>query len=397
MRLLLLSVFVAAGAVYSLLALRSYREERLAREPSLSLSLSLPAVGITAVHPEANLRLLREAMERNDYSDELLPHLETAFEEAPTFYQPPVLMAAFYANRLERPELIRRSFELALERFPSNGRLHLTYAEWLLTPRETAPYRAYREDDSARSDEHQRALDELETATELEPDLTPTALELLTRFQTPVSEWVDRLPRTDSTRAQLLEALDRSPRDGETRRRVLSEFLSEGSSPELFRSIDHYAERWNEPELALAAAAKWHEAALDHGSGSELAQATVSLARHELDRSAANEAYRLSRETLAAMEERNLPSVSELQLLCALGELYLSRHQTGTAQGLFSEAVTRSRDYVPAHLGLARIYQSSGDLESARRELEQALSFDPSNAQALRQMEEVRKLSPARR
>lgn len=393
MRLLLLSVFVAAGTVYCLFAVRSYREERLARASSPSFSPET----LAAIHPEANLRFVREAMERNDYSNDLLPHLETAFEQAPSFYQPPLLMAAFYANRLERPELIRRSFEVALARFPSNGRLHLTYAEWLLTPRATAPYRAYRDDEPPRSDAEKRALDEILTATALEPELTRTALGLLIRFQTPVAEWADKLPRNDDTRALLLEALDRSPLDRETRRRVLSECLAQGSSPELFRSSEHYAGRWNEPELALAAAERWREAALDRGLGAELARATVTLARHELERNDQDRAYRLLRETLATMEERNLPGNDALELLCSLGEVYLNHRHAGTAQGLFSEAVARSRDYVPAYLGLARTYQASGDLESARRELEQALSLDPSNERALRQIEEIRKLSLARR
>jgi Tfp pilus assembly protein PilF len=393
MRLLLLSVFVAAGALYSSLAVRSYREERLARASSTPLPPSSPA----AVHPEASLRLVREAMERNDYSDDLLPHLESAFEQAPSFYQPPLLMAAFYANRLEKPDVIQRSFEVALARFPSNGRLHLTFAEWLLTPRATLPYRVYRDRGESRSDVEKRAVDELVRATELEPDITRTALGLLVRFETPVSEWADRLPRTDSTRAMLLEALDRSPRDRDTRRKLLSDCLAEGSSPELFRSIDYYAERWNEPEIGLAAAEKWRQAALDRGLGGELARATVTLARHELERNDPDRAYRLLRETLANIEERNLPADSALDLLCSLGEIYLNHHLTGTAQGVFSEAVARSRDYVPAHLGLASTYRASGDLESARRELQQTLVLDPSNARALRQLDELERLSQTRR
>jgi Tfp pilus assembly protein PilF len=395
MRLLLLSLFAACGIAYGYLAFRSYEEERLARESS---STSTVSPDFTAIHPEANLRVLREAMERDDYSDALLPHLETALEEAPASYQAPLLMAAFYANRMERPDLIRRSFEAALARFPTNGRLHLSFAEWLLTPRETAPYRAYRDDDpSGRGEAQKRALDEIQRATALEPDLTRQALAVLIRFQTPVADWADKLPRTDATRALMLEALDRSPGDRETRKRLLSEFLAEGSSVELFRSLDYYADRWNEPEIALGAAERWRETALDQGMGSELARATSTLARRELDGNEEEEAYRLLRETLATMEERNLPSESALELLCSLGDVYLNRRQAGTAQGLFSEAVARSRDYVPAYLGLARTYQASGDLESAARELERALSLDPSNARALRQMEEIRKLSLTRR
>ena len=120
MRLALTFLLLAAGALYTGAAWHSYREDVNAREGRANP----PAEGFR--HPEANLRILREAIETNDYSDRLVPHLERSLEEAPSFYQPPLLMAAFYANRLERPELTRRSFEAALTRFPSNGRLHLS-------------------------------------------------------------------------------------------------------------------------------------------------------------------------------------------------------------------------------------------------------------------------------
>ena len=129
MRLLLILLFSAAGALYSVAAFHAYREETFARTTATD---RLPE---DAVHPEANLRVIREAIETRDYTDRLLPRLERALDEAPSFYQPPLLLAAFRANRLELPEQTARSFEAALSRFPSNGRLHLMYAEWLLTPR----------------------------------------------------------------------------------------------------------------------------------------------------------------------------------------------------------------------------------------------------------------------
>ncbi len=139
MRLALLFLLLAAGALYTGAAWHSYREEVSARE----IGTSPPPEGFT--HPEANLRILRESFENNDYSDRLFAHLAGSLQQAPSFYQPPFLMASFYANRLERPDLARKSFEAAIARFPSNGRLHLTYTEWLLTPRATAPYRSFRE------------------------------------------------------------------------------------------------------------------------------------------------------------------------------------------------------------------------------------------------------------
>jgi Tfp pilus assembly protein PilF len=389
MRLALLSLLLAAGAIYSASAWHSYREELNARGGGASP----PAEGF--IHPEANLRILREAIETNDYTDRLLPHLERSLEEAPSFYQAPLLMAAFYANRLERPELTRKSFEAALARFPSNGRLHLTYAEWLLTPRATAPYRAYRNE--AGPESRTLALDRLESATALEPDLTRQALGLMLRIQVPVGEWADRLPRSEATKALILDTVDRAPDDREVREILLGEFLETASTIELSQRVAYYAEKWGEPELALAAATKWRDAAVAAGEGREIVRATIAVARHHLASGESERAYRLLRETLTTMEERSLPSENSLELLCLLADEYRNRRQHAMAQGLYSEAVALSPYYAPAYLGLARNYRALGDLENASRELEEVLGFDPSNAAAARELEELTKLTIGRR
>lgn len=389
MRLALLSLFLAAGAVYISGAWHSYREESGARESGRSA----PPEGFT--HPEANLRILREAIETNDYTDRLLPHLERSLEQAPSSYQAPLLMATFYANRLERPELTRRSFEAALARFPSNGRLHLMYAEWLLTPRATAPYRAYRRETGP--DSRALALDRLESAAALEPELTRQALLLMLRFQVPVGEWADRLPRSESTNALILETADRALEDGDVRARLLTEFLSTASTLELRQRIAQYADRWGEPELAFEAASKWREAAVAAGEGREIVRSTVAVARHLLASGDSERAYPLLRETLTVMEERSLPSESSLELLCLVADEYRNRRQFAMAQALYSEAIALSRYYARAYLGLARNYRALGDLESARLELEEVLGFDPSNAGAARELEELTRLAIGRR
>jgi len=389
MRLTLLSLLIAVGAVYSAAAWHSYREDVNAR----GSGATPPPEGF--IHPEANLRILREALETNDYTDRLSIHLERSLEEAPSFYQPPLLMAAFYANRLERPDLTRRSFEAALTRFPSNGRLHLTYAEWLLTPRATAPYRAFRNE--AGPESREPALERLTSATALEPDLTRQALELMLRFQVPVAEWADRLPRSETTKALILDAVDRAPADSEERQSLLVEFLETASTIELSQRIAYYAERWSEPELSLRAATSWRESAVQAGAGREIVRSTVATARHLLDSGDSDRAYRVLRETLTIIEERSLPSESALELLCLLADEYRNRRQHAMAQGLYSEAVALSPYHAPAYVGLARNYRALGDLANARRELEQVIGFDPSNADAIRELEALAKLAPGRR
>jgi FimV-like protein len=67
------------------------------------------------------------------------------------------------------------------------------------------------------------------------------------------------------------------------------------------------------------------------------------------------------------------------------------------AQGLYSEAVALAPHYAPAYLGLARNYRALGDLENARHELEEVIGFDPSNADATRELQELTKLTIGRR
>ena len=389
MRLALLLLFLAASAFYTGAAWHSYREEVNARAAPGTPSPE------GSKHPEANLRILRNAIETNDYTDRLLPHFERSLEEAPSFYQPPLLMAAFYANRLERPDLTRRSFEAALARFPSNGRLHLTYAEWLLTPRATLPYRAFREDAGAES--RGLALERLASATALEPDLTRQALYLMLRFRIPVAEWADRLPRSESTNALILETVDRAPGNRDVRGSLLREFLATASTIELRRRIATYAETWGEPELGLEGASSWREAAVAAADGPEIVRATVAIVRHFLRSGDSERAYQLLRETLTVLEERSLPSESALELLCRVADEYRRVRQFAMAQGLYSEAVALSPYHAPAYLGLARNYRALGDLENARRELEELIGFDPSNADAVRELEELTKLAIGRR
>jgi tetratricopeptide (TPR) repeat protein len=195
----------------------------------------------------------------------------------------------------------------------------------------------------------------------------------------------------------MLDTVDRAPVDRDVRARLLTEFLETASTLELSKRIDYYAERWGEPELAHLAASKWRDAAVAAGEGREIVRATVAVAHHLLGSGDSERAYQLLRETLTILEERSLPSESALELLCLLADEYRNRRQHAMAQALYSEAVALSPYYAPAYLGLARNYRALGDLENARHELEEVIDFDPSNADATRELEELTKLAIGRR
>jgi Tfp pilus assembly protein PilF len=377
MRPLILAALALVGSLYGVAAYRSFEEETAAR------GAATPSREPHR-HPEANLRVLREAFATGDYSDGLTPRLERALEEAPSFYQPAFLLATFHANRIDEPERTRAGFEAALERFPSNGRLHLTFAEWLLTPRPTAPYRANRVDASPerRAETLALALDHVERAAALEPELTRQALNLMLRARLPAAEWSRRLPRNEATRRLLLEATDRAPRDRETREALLREFLAEPESVTLDHSLEQYAGKWGFPELALDAAEHWRRAALDAGTARDIRLATVAVVTRRLEGGDVDGAYELLRETLRVMEERHLADTETVELLAAAGDVYLTARRNALAQGLFTEAVTLSPYHVRSRLGLARVYREAGDVEGARAELGRVLDLEPANQQA---------------
>ena len=385
MRFLVLSLFGLAGTLYSFAAFEAYREEVRARDvaaPGKPGNNEPSEPSTPSRHPEANLRRLRNAFASEDYTDDLEPYLERALRQAPTFYQPPFLLAAFYANRLEQPETIERGFKAALTRFPSNGRLHLTFAEWLLTPRATAPYRAYRADSGTSDDEApKRAIRHIARATSLEPAVTRQALDLLLRFRIPMNKWTDVLPGDETTRQLILHAADRAPKDRDARRQLLTSYLSDAVGGATLRTLTHFGRKWDEPQIALAASERWHQLALESGVGLKLTRATLSLAWECLDNAQPDRAYRVVRSTLAAMEERGLGEDSA-ELLVRMGDMYLTRGQVAMAQSLFTEAAALFPFHAPAYLGLAHAHQRAGERDDAIRELRRVLELDPENNQA---------------
>lgn len=382
MRLLVLSLFGLAGTLYSFAAFESYREEVRARGTGASFEPIKNEPSEPSRHPEANLRRLRQAFASENYTDDLQPYLERALAQAPTFYQPSFLLAAFYANRLEHPETIEGGFEAALTRFPSNGRLHMTFAEWLLTPRATQPYRSYRADAGPDDDDaRERAIQHVARAASLEPELTRQALDLLLRFRFPMNTWNDVLPGDETTRQLILHAADRAPRDADTRRQLLTSCLSDAVAGATLRTVAHFGRKWDEPQIALAASERWHELALESGIGIELRPATLNLAREYLENAQPESAYRVVRTALTAMEEGGFAEDSA-ELLVGTGDIYLARGQVAMAQSLYTEAAALFPFHAPAYLGLAHAHQRAGAPDDAILEARRVLELDPGNHRA---------------
>ena len=378
MRLFILSVVALFGGLYAYAAFDVFQEEQGAQDPG--------AVAVTVLgpprHPEANLQHLRASFASGEYSNELKPYLDRALEQAPSFYQSPLLLAAFYANRLEQPERVEQSFEAAISRFPANGRLHLTFAEWLLTPRMTAPYRAYRETEADRIVSREgRALEHIAIATRLEPELDRRTLELLARFRVPFEAWDDLIPREHRKTSLVLRVVDKTLRDSAKRKMLLERFLSEAKDVVALRSIESYADAWGEPEIALEAARQWHALALEQSPSRDVTRATLRLATHYFERGESDRAYELLRTTLMLFEKQELSEPSA-DLLMEVARLYSRHRRFAMAESLFMEAATLAPYRTSVYLGLARIYRATGELDAARRELDHVLELDPSHEAA---------------
>lgn len=388
MRFLLAAFSGLAAIVYAAGALHFHAQERAARTPEAIALTSLARIH----HPEAALGRLRAAFEANDFSEELEPWLHRALREVPSFYQPPFLLAAYHANRLERPALVRNAFEAALARYPANGRLRLTYAQWLYgaIAEGIAPVVAVREEaeDIAAMAERQLAR-----ALALEPDLTGIALDLLARHRVAPERWVELAPDDLGARRQLLLFL--AQRGEKERAALLLREVLEGLDIEdaramgLLRQAPAWALDWGDPELALRAARRWQERE-EKTRGVTDSRAALFVARAELELGEPDAAYASFRENLKRIEEGlGASSRAALELLCDMGYEYLRRGQVTLAQSLFSEAKTLGPSYTPASLGLARVYRRSGNNGAAVEEYRALLRRHPGNAEARRELERL--------
>ena len=135
MHRLLAFMATTLAAVYAVGAVYFFRQEQWARDPS-SAATEVVDIGIGRVrHPEAVLGVLQERFARQRFGELELALIGEALEQAPSFYQSPFFLATYHSSRLENPATVRAAYEAALDRYPANGRLHLSYATWLFESR----------------------------------------------------------------------------------------------------------------------------------------------------------------------------------------------------------------------------------------------------------------------
>ena len=382
MRTLVAGLSILLAGLYTGGAAFFYVQERWARSPSEASAQAISNVH----HPEATLRVVRQALSSPKPSDDQLPRLHRLLRQAPSFYQPPLLLAHYYANRVENPAVVHQSFVLALNRFPANGRLHLAFGEWLLTARsDLAAWMAINSTQNERTDPAHLAESYLRTAAQLEPALTDRVLAAAERYQVPPERWGELVPDDDLGRNTLLSVLFRSEHDAEAFT-LLREMLTTSRDPRFFRRATQWALQRGEAKLGLEAALEWRDAEASSGTSNSF-QWAVFVSRAHLLLDDTNAAYESFRSALKQIEQASgASSRASLELLCSMGNEYLNRGDVVLAESLFAEASTLSPSYTPAALGLARISNRSGNNEQAIAHYQKVLRADPGNAEAEREL-----------
>lgn len=373
----LIAVSVAAIVfVYAVAAYEIFIQERWAE--ALPPSMDVRSLR----QPEAILALTQARFASNRYRDQELRLLRKAFTAAPSSYEPPFLLAMFRANRSEAPETVRRAFEVALSRYPANGRLQLAYGTWLLESRASLEGWVDPEAPGGLRDPLSLAEAHLAKAMKLEPERTWDALRELARYHVAPSRWAALVPDDAIARTHLLDALFQAG-ELEAVWNSLRDGALPADDPNVLQRIVHWGLDGNRPDLALDAALRWKQL-VEHskGEGPDLLQPTLSAFRAYFALGQEEAAYDLMQSTIEKVEaEYGASSRVSLQFLCAMGEEYLDRGNTLTAESIFTQAVSTSPTHVPALLGLARSLRRSGDPEGALERYQQALRIDPANDQ----------------
>lgn len=371
MRFVIVAALTLVSIAYGSGALYLYEQERWARHPSSETGAA------RLRHPEALLGHIRGAFASDNFSNDVLPLLYAALEETPASYQSAFLLAAFHANRLEYPYRVRKSFEAALARYPANGRLHLTYARWLLMS-------------TSRSEETlPEAEQHIREALRLEPELTRAGIELLIESELPAARWVDLVPSDSQARRELIPALLRAGRRKQALD-LLSREVEVCRDTSFLRQAILWAEESEAAELAMHSARRWRELELASSSiGRGYAQATQKVAQLLLRSGDLEGAYANVRDALDRLDEAQGAPLAAAELLCSMGYEYLQRGQEVMAESLFLEAKDRAPYYAPAVVGLARTYRKRQDLAAAVAQYREALLLDPESAEARRELAEV--------
>jgi tetratricopeptide (TPR) repeat protein len=375
MRWLLTGIYTLVAVLYISGAFYFYTEERSAWPPGEGGSIADEGVR----HPEALLGGARNAMDSNDFSPAVRETVLRSFGELPSFYQPPFLLAAYYANRLEEPEKTHLAFEAAVNRFPTNGRLHLAYARWLFKARSIPPAGPAGFSWIQELEPEQRAERHMARALELEPNLARQGLDTLRTHRVPPDRWAALLPDEEAVHMQLLTALFNEGYR-EQALGLLRGMLAETTDPDILSQASNWALRWGEPALALEAAGRWLERERSQsGILSKVHEAGLALAKAHLELGETDAAYEAFRD---ALNEVGPSSRAGLELLCSMASEYLNKRQVVSAQSLFGEATTLAPRHVPARLGLARTYRWMGEDEEAIEEYKRVLRIEPNNAEA---------------
>ena len=371
-----LGAVAVVAVVYGIGAVYFFVQERWARSPSRAETRSLTELH----HPEAVLGILREHSD-GVYPNELRPTLARALELAPSFYQSPLFYADFLAQRREEPRRVRALFEIAVRRFPTNGRIYLAYAEWLLDARsDLAAITVF-----DRTDPLPLAESYLRTALALEPELSMRALAALASHRIPPERWKSVMPRHASADRALVLAL-RQAGHHQQALEALRALVASTTQAEQLIAAAGWALDWEAPGLALKAGRRVSEDA----TSASLVRVTLLIARAHWTLGAPDAAYDAFKDTLVTIESRAaVQDTALLELLCAAGDQYLQRGELLVAESFYTEAVLRHDGFVPAALGLGRIYRRRNELKAAIEQYEKVLRLDIDNDSARRELEEL--------
>ena len=384
MRTLFASVCLVLAVLYAAGAVQFYLQEHWARNPS-----ELNVTDFSSLqHPEATLGLVRIELQRSVPSAEVEIGLQRLLLQAPSFYQPPLLLALHHADRMDEPELVNRGFETAIARFPANGRLHAAYAEWLLSARSDLAAWAAISDTNVPQDPLPVAENHIRVALELEPALTGELLNTMHRYGVPAGRWAELIPDDDPAQRELVAALFGGEHDMEALA-LLRNLLTKHQDVSFLRQATGWALQRGAPELALEAALEWQRVEEEDPKPDSFEWALyVSRAYLALDDPDA--AYQSFRDTLKRIESSSgTSSQIGLELLCAMAYEYLGHGETFLAESLFTEATTLSPTYTPAALGLARIFRRDGDEAAAIEQYQKVLREEPNHPEAERELQQL--------
>jgi tetratricopeptide (TPR) repeat protein len=281
---------------------------------------------------------------------------------------------------------VRAAYEAALARYPANGRLQLSYGIWLLESRASLEGWRIASEPQRLRDPLPDAEAHLRRAMALEPELSWAALRALSRNRVPASRWGALVPGDPLARTHLLDALFQAG-ELDSVWEFLGEDLLSSSDPNVLRRIVHWGLEGERPDIALRAAESWKKIVESRGEGPDLLEPVLWVSRAHLALGREDAAYDALAAALEKMESKfGATSRASLELLCAMGEEYLSRGHVVTAEALFQQAASRRSSYVPALLGLARSLRRAGDDLEAVKRYEEVLRLEPDNASARQEL-----------